>query len=189
MQAWLGECWQPADTGSAHRRMVQRWLHAFGPGTAEDLKWWLGSTVAAVQRSLAELEVVDVDLDGRTGYLLADDLDEVLGDHPVDPWVALLPALDPTPMGWTDRTWYLGPHKELVYDSNGNAGPTIWCDGRIVGGWWQDADGVVVTHLLEDIGRDAVAAVRSQADQLTDWLAGKVVMPRFPSPLARRVNS
>ena len=194
MESWLGQSrlnqsrlnqsWQPADPATAHRRMVQRWLHAFGPGTAADLKWWLGSTVAAVKRSLAELDLVEVDLGGRPGQLLAEDLDR-LDDPPPDPWVALLPALDPTAMGWTDRDWYVGDHQALVYDTNGNAGPTIWCDGRIVGGWWQDPDGVVVTRLLEDIGGDAGAAVDAEAARLTGWLAGKVVMPRFPSPLSR----
>jgi len=188
MESWLGKPWQPTEPAIAHRRMVEHWLRAFGPGTADDLKWWLGSTVAAVKRSLAELELVEVDLDGRTGYLLADDLDQLLDDDDVDPWVALLPALDPTPMGWTERDWYLGEHKPLVYDSTGNAGPTIWCDGRIVGGWWQDPDGAVVTHLLEDIGTDAAASVDAQAAELSTWLAGKVVMPRFPSPLAKALR-
>lgn len=188
MEAWLGEPWQPADPATAHRRMVQRWLRAFGPGTTDDLKWWLGSTVAAVKRSLTELDLVEVDLDGRVGYLFADDLELLLDDHDVGSWTALLPGLDPTPMGWADRGWYLGDHKPLVYDSNGNAGPTIWCDGRIVGGWWQDPDGNVVVHLLEDIGSEASAAVDAQAAELSNWLAGKVIMPRFPSPLAKAVR-
>ncbi|MBO0812242.1 MAG: AlkZ family DNA glycosylase [Microlunatus sp.] len=187
MESWLGESWQPEPAAVAHRRLVERWLHAFGPGTAEDLKWWLGSTVAAVRRSLAELDLVEVDVDGGSGWLLADDLDELLEAPPVEPWVALLPALDPTPMGWTARDWYLGEHRSLVYDSNGNAGPTIWCDGRIAGGWWQDPDGTVIVHQLVDIGRDATAAVEAEAARLTDWLDGKVVMPRFPSPLARKI--
>jgi hypothetical protein len=187
MESWLGAGWEPTEAAVAHRRLVRRWLSAFGPGTAQDIRWWLGSTVAAVKRSLAELDLVEVDLDGVTGYLLGDDLDEVLEDHPVEPWIALLPALDPTPMGWTDRSWYLGDHKKLVYDSNGNAGPTIWCEGRIVGGWWQEPDGVVVVHHLEDIGRGAEAMVNAEAERLTAWLDGKIVMPRFPSPLARAV--
>jgi acetamidase/formamidase len=32
------------------------------PGTAADIKWWLGSTVAAVRRALADLHAVEVDL-------------------------------------------------------------------------------------------------------------------------------
>ena len=52
-------------------------------------------------------------------------------------WVALLPALDPTVMGWKERSWYLGDHQERLFDRNGNAGPTVWADGRVVGGWAQ----------------------------------------------------
>ena len=31
------------------------WLRAFGPGTELDLKWWLGSTLTAVRRALADV--------------------------------------------------------------------------------------------------------------------------------------
>ena len=53
--------------------------------------------------------------DGSTGYALADDLDP---EPSVEPWVRLLPALDSTSMGWTDRSWYLGPHKAALFDAN-----------------------------------------------------------------------
>ena len=43
----------------------------------------------------------------RDGYVLPDDLEPVQAPAP---WVALLPALDATTMGWTGRDWYLGPH-------------------------------------------------------------------------------
>ena len=33
---------------------------------------------------------------------------------------AAVPALDPTVMGWKERGWYLGPHKEALFDTNGN---------------------------------------------------------------------
>ena len=46
-------------------------------------------------------------------------------------------------MGWYDRDWYLGGHRSQVFDTNGNAGPTIWWNGRVVGGWTQDGDGRV----------------------------------------------
>ena len=53
------------------------------------------------------------------------------------------------------RDWYLGPHREALFDTAGNAGPTIWSDGRIVGGWAVLPSGEVVTRLLEDIGSEA----------------------------------
>ena len=64
--------------------------------------------------------------------------------RPTAPWVALLPALDPTTMGWQGRGWYLGPHGPRLFDRSGNAGPTVWVDGHIVGGWAQRPDGEVV---------------------------------------------
>ncbi len=158
------------------------WLRAFGPGTEADIKWWLGSTVRGVRAALTELEAVEVDLEGRTGYLLPADLDRAPA---VEPWGALLPSLDPTTMGWFEREWYLGPYKQQLFDTSGNAGPTAWWDGRIVGTWWQTDDGAVRLHMLEDAGKEATEFLTDEAARLEEWLGGVRVMPRFPSPLAK----
>jgi Winged helix DNA-binding domain len=180
MAAWLGEELPAVPDSEGVRRLVELWLRAFGPGTEADIKWWLGSTLRAVRGALTELDAVEVDLDGRTGYLLPDDLDPT---EPIEPSVALLPPLDPTTMGWHEREWYLGPYKAQLFDTAGNAGPTVWWDGRIVGGWRQLEDGEVVLQLLEDIGSDAEAVVEAEAARLTAWLDGTRMLPRFPSPL------
>ncbi|SEL73006.1 winged helix DNA-binding domain-containing protein [Rhodococcus maanshanensis] len=181
-ESWLGAPIEHQTEAAGAAWLVEAWLRAFGPGTEADLKWWLGSTVSTVRKALSALDVVTVDLDGRAGYLLADDQER---DDPVEPWAALLPALDPTTMGWRDRDWYLGPHKDLLFDTSGNAGPTAWWDGRIVGGWWQDEAGQVVVHLLEDVGAEARRAFDEEAVTLSAWLQGDKVLPRFPSPLAK----
>ena len=182
MAAWLGEELAAPSEAAGVAGLVARWLRAFGPGTATDLKWWLGSTLRAVRHALAELEAVEVDLDGQTGYLLPDDLDAT---EPVAPWAALLPPLDPTTMGWFEREWYLGPYKAQLFDTSGNAGPTAWWDGRIVGGWRQGDGGEVVLQLLEDVGAEALDALGAEAARLTDWLGGTRFLPRFPSPLSK----
>lgn len=184
-ESWLGAPIIPIPEAEGTRRLVELWLRTFGPGTETDIKWWLGSTVKAVRAALGELGAVEVDLDGRTGYLLPDDTDEVA---PVEPWGALLPALDPTTMGWFDRDWYLGDHRPQLFDSNGNAGPTAWWDGRIVGTWWQDDDGSVSLHLLEDIGADGTDFLEAEAGRLDEWLGGVKVLPKFPTPLARQLK-
>ena len=127
MAAWLGAPLEPRSEAEGTAALVEAWLRAIGPGTEADVAWWLGSTLTAVRRALVTLKAAPVDLDGRPGYVLPDDLDDA---GPVTPWIALLPPLDPTPMGWKERDWYLGPHKGHVFDRNGNAGATIWCDGR-----------------------------------------------------------
>jgi hypothetical protein len=88
--------------------LAQAWLHAFGPATIADLKWWTGWTLGATRQVLAQVDTVDVDLDGTPGIVLAEDTEP---DPPAEPTAALLPALDPTPMGWQERDFYLGPHR------------------------------------------------------------------------------
>ena len=182
MKSWLGEAIAPQPEAEGVARLVERWLCVFGPGTATDIKWWLGSTVRAVRRALADLHAVEVDLDGQTGYLLPDDLEAT---DQVEPLPALLPSLDPTTMGWFERDWYLGPHKAQLFDSNGNAGPTVWWDGRIVGGWRQSDSGEVVLQMLEDVGVEGLRALEREGERLTEWLGRTRVLPRFPSPLSK----
>jgi Winged helix DNA-binding domain len=184
MPAWLGHELARPEAAEGVAGLVEHWLRAFGPGTAADIKWWLGSTVAAVRRALADLDAVEVDLDGQTGYLLPDDLEPT---EPPEPWPALLPPLDPTTMGWFERDWYLGPYKAQLFDASGNAGPTAWWNGRIVGGWTQDDDGEVVLQMLEDVGSDGLNALEHEAARLSEWFDGTRALPRFPSPLSREL--
>ena len=186
MRDWLPSGLPDIATSQARTELARRWLGAFGPGTVADLRWWTGWTVAEVRRALAPLQPVEVELDGgQTGLVLPSDVDPVPAP---DPWVALLPALDPTPMGWSQRDWYLGPHGPEVFDRNGNVGPTIWVDGRIVGGWAQLASGEVVHRLLEDLGRDASDQVARVAAQVSDWIGPVRVTPRFRTPLERSLS-
>jgi hypothetical protein len=182
MEPWLGAPLDPPTEAEGVAELVRLWLRAFGPGTEADLKWWLGSTLALVRHALADVGAVEVDLDGRPGYLLPDDLEPT---DPVEPWAALLPALDPTTMGWTERDWYLGPYKSQLFDTAGNAGPTIWWDGRIVGGWRQSESGEVVVqaaggHRLRRPRRRGFRG--GKAHELAGWQASP---PPLPLPALR----
>jgi hypothetical protein len=182
MSDWLGAPGGTAEPEVARAELVRTWLRTFGPATVTDIKWWFGNTLTWARHALRDIGAVEVDLSGAAGFLLPDDLD--LEPEP-EPWGALLPGLDVTTMGWFDRDWYLGGHRSQVFDRNGNAGPTAWWNGRIVGGWGQGPDGRVELHLLDEIGRDGTRQLQRRADELTEWLAGVRIKPRFPSPLSR----
>jgi hypothetical protein len=181
MSAWVPEGFPSLKPDEARAELARRWLAAFGPGTLKDIKWWTGWSLGQTRQAVGTLDTVDVELDeGRVGIVLAGDDEPVRSPKPA---AALLPSLDPTVMGWTEREWYLGAHKPALFDGAGNAGPTVWWDGRIVGGWIQRKDGEVVWRLLEDVGRDGARAVEEEAARLQTWLGGTFVVPQFPTPL------
>jgi hypothetical protein len=184
--SWLPEPLTRLDPEPARAELARRWLATYGPATVADLKWWSGWSLTQTRAALASIEAVDVDLGGTPGVVLPGDVEPV---PPTEPWVALLPALDPTVMGWKERAWYLGEHGPALFDSSGNAGPTIWWSGRIVGGWAARSNGEIAFRLLEDVGEDAVAAVEAEAERLTGWLGEPKVIPRFATPLASELVS
>ena len=176
------EEWQPAatadlDIDASRIELARLWLAAFGPATADDLRWWTGWTVGATRKALAALEIVEVELDEGPGIVLGDDLAPA---DAVEPWCALLPALDPTTMGWKAREWYLADRGQRLFDRNGNAGPTVWVDGRVAGAWAQAPDGEIRIALLDDVGAD----VRSAIDAAAEDLAGRIGDARL-APRAR----
>jgi hypothetical protein len=172
----------PLSESEGYAALVRSWLRTFGPGTEADIVWWLGATKAAVRRALSDVEAVEVGLEHGSGWVLPEDLDD---EQPVETWAALLPALDPTTMGWKERAFYLGDHAQLLFDANGNGGPTAWWDGRIVGGWTQDETGRVLVVPAERLDRAATRALDKKAESLSEWLAGDVVKSIYQSPLVR----
>src|SRR5580692_978556 len=177
---------QPS-AATARTELSRRWLSAFGPATVSDLQWWTGLTAGQVKQALAGLDVTEVDLHGSPGLMLAADVPDLDAAPALEPWTALLPALDPTAMGWRERAWYVGEHAAALFDRSGNIGPTAWWDGRIVGGWAQRKDGEITVRLLEDAGREAAAAICATARQLQEWVGAARITPRFRTPLEREL--
>ncbi|MFI6419151.1 winged helix DNA-binding domain-containing protein [Streptomyces sp. NPDC050842] len=199
----LAEEHAPVPAAEARAELIGRWLAACGPATETDLKWWTGWKVTDVRAALAAVGAVAVTLAGSgagsgaasgsgaedgaggTGFVLPDDLDPVPA---LEPWAALLPALDPTAMGWQARDWYQDPgHRAALYDRSGNIAPTVWWDGRIVGVWAQRPDGEIVHRLLADVGGEAVRAIGVEATRLAAWVGDVRVTPRFRTPLEREL--
>ncbi len=178
--------WPELDPDQARAELARRWLASYGPATEADLKWWTGWSLGHTRKALAAAGAVRVELSGGAGYALPDDLDPV---EAPEPWAALLPALDPTPMGWQARDWYLpARHRPRLFDTSGNVGPTVWWNGAVVGGWAQRADGGLVWELLDDVGADAEAAIAREADRVASWIDGARVVPRFRTPLEKELT-
>ncbi|MCX5196286.1 winged helix DNA-binding domain-containing protein [Streptomyces sp. NBC_00249] len=180
--------WPHLPAAEARAEIARRWLHAYGPATEADLKWWTGWTLTDVREALTAVGPEQVRLEDGTTALVGPG--DTAPEPAPEPWAALLPALDPSAMGWADRTFHLDPaHRAALFDYSGNIGPTVWWNGEIVGGWAQRADGEIVWRLLGSPGGDAEKAVTAEAPRLADWVGGARVTPRFRTPLERELTA
>lgn len=186
MTAWLGRPEiEVVDAATALERLIDHHLGAFGPATVTDLAWWTGTTKGRIRAALETIEADEVDCDGiaEPGFVRRHDaLDApVLGGT-----VALLPGLDSTTMGWKQREWYVDDRPGTgLFDRNGNAGPTVWVDGRVVGSWTQRADSEIAVRLLEDVGADAERAIDAEVERTMSWLGDVRVKWRYPTPITK----
>lgn len=176
------------DAAGAQAELLGRWLAACGPATEADLRWWTGWRVSEVRRALSAIGARPVSLDEGTGYVTQHDTGPA--PEPDEPWAALLPGLDPTAMGWQGRDWYLAPElRPALFDRSGNVGPTVWWNGRVIGGWAQRADGEIVWRILDEegVGRETHTAIEAAAERLTGWLGPTRITPRFRTPLEKQL--
>jgi hypothetical protein len=184
VEHWWPEGLPRLDRVASQQTLALRWLERFGPATVDDLQWWTGWTKTTAHQALSALPLADVDLHGRPGIALRDQVDTPRQPAHA-PVATLLPSLDATPMGWKHRAWFLGIEPRQIFDTAGNIGPTIWWDGEIIGSWAVAATGEVRTALAIDKGAEAVAAVDSAAAQLNRRLDGVIITPAIRTPLER----
>ncbi len=182
------ETWLPGGLGDLEPRQAAAglagwWLRRFGPATPADLQWWMGWTMSKTKQALADCGAVPVELDVGTGWLAVDD--PPLG--PVEPWVAVLPGLDPTIMGWKQREWYLPSASLEVFDSAGNGGPSLWVDGRVVGAWAQAKDGTIRTHYFERVAAARRREIDQRINELKSWIGDTRFTVRFPGDIHARL--
>jgi hypothetical protein len=92
-------------------------------------------------------------------------------------------------MGWTRREFYLGEHAPHLFDRTGNISPTVWLNGRIIGGWGQRKDGEVAFRIFEDVGSEIALSIAEAAQSLSEKL-GPVRLSargRATSPIEREL--
>ncbi len=106
------------------------------------------------------------------------------------PWVAVLPSLDPTTMGWKARDWYLPDAARDAFDNYGNGGPTLWVDGRIVGAWAQHPkEGDIRIHFFENVPQARRREIGVRAAELQTWVGDTIVKARFPGNIQKTLLS
>jgi hypothetical protein len=173
--SWRADWPERPDIDSADASIARSWLFGHGPALLEDFAWWTGWPKGRSRKALDRAGAIEVEISDGTGFVLESDLEFVSAPAP---WIALLPGLDSSTMGWKSRQFYLGEYSERLFDNVGNGGPTVWVDGRVVGGWTQLDDGAVRYQLFEDVGGERRSELDLEAARLTNMLGDIRLKPR-----------
>jgi uncharacterized protein YcaQ len=174
--------------------LVRRYLAAFGPTTLDDVQWWTGFSKGETEEALGALKpaAVEVAIEGLgDGHLMLADDAQRLRDfvRPDVPHVLFLPGLDPYIMGYRDRRRFLASkHHAKVFDRAGNAMPTVWVNGRVVGTWGQRKDGSVVCGFFESVSEEERALLAGEVQRLESFLGGEFLPPRTHTPFTRALE-
>ena len=168
--AWAGI----PDLDAAGRRAVRHYLAGYGPATPAHLHSWLGEGLSAgrsrIDRWWRELsadvagEVVEVDVDGESRWLLADHVAELAAVRP-ETRVVLLPGKDDWVMGPGTKDVWVVPAEHRTSMTRG-AHPVV-VDGVVAGTWRRSDDTVEVSCSLA--GEERVA-LEAEVDRLAGLL-------------------
>ncbi|MCX4970503.1 winged helix DNA-binding domain-containing protein [Streptomyces sp. NBC_00654] len=168
----------PLDGPTAQRKLVQQYLHAYGPATPQNFAQWLSAPrgwASDLFRSL-DGEIQRVDFEGATAWVNAGDI-----TAPADPprGVRLLPYFDAYVVASQPRNHlYPGRAAERALTPSGQAGnyPVLLVDGTIAGVWHQRRSGRrihVTVEPLEPLSAAHLAELDEQVERVGAVLEGK----------------
>ncbi|HYS73073.1 MAG TPA: winged helix DNA-binding domain-containing protein [Thermoplasmata archaeon] len=172
-------------TEQAEEALVRRYLQSFGPADAHDLRMWSGIHMRPIRATMERLgdELVEVDRDGRRGFLLAKDLPDLgrgRGDHET---VRLLPSFDPFLLGHDERSHLVDrAHYARVYKDAGWLAPVVLVDGRVAGAWsYQRTPRKLEldVKMFNSLSKELRTKVEEEAHELSRFLETPDVALRF----------
>jgi Winged helix DNA-binding domain len=158
------------DPTDARAEIFRRYLAAFGPASAQDIRAWAMMHVREVARALERLEPLRRFRDEK-GRELLDVARAPLPDADTQAPVRFLPKWDNVLLAWADRARVLPEHyRKKVIRVNGDVAQTFLVDG-FVAGTWRAENGRVVVEPFAQLSRAAKREVEDEAGRLEAFLS------------------
>jgi Winged helix DNA-binding domain len=177
--SWVAGFAPPGPDEAASEAVLRTYLCAYGPAPREQFQRWFGMTSPAEAgrwiKALGDA-VVEVDVEGARGWMLAEDVEDAAAASPSGV-VRLLPAFDHYVVAAPRDADAVLPaaHRARVYRPQGWLSPVLLVDGRIAGVWSHEAKGERVAVEVEPFGRvarDVKAGAEAEAERLATFLGG-----------------
>ena len=133
---WLKRVLEPMDPHAARAELARRFLHCYGPATAQHFAEWTQRSLADAKQTLEliEGELIEVKMRGKKALLLAAD-DQALDSPPEAMGVRLLPVQDPY-LQQRDRATLLPDQTVRRRLWQAVRGPgALMVDGAVTGTW------------------------------------------------------
>jgi len=166
---WLGAV-PSGDRAEYRATLLRRYLHSFGPSTAREFADWVGIGSAEAQRDWDGVadDLVEIDMEGRRGWIHADDR-AAFSRPPTPTGVRLLPPYDGY-LDCRDRLTLLPEkaHHRKLWAPIGNPGALL-VDGEVVGSWRPAKKGkrlTVTVAAFASLGHAARAEIEAEATLL-----------------------
>jgi uncharacterized protein YcaQ len=177
---WLGG-WEPVEPEEATRAVVRTYLRAYAPAPREQFQRWFGMTSPAeAGRWLKALgdEVVEVDVEGARGWMLAADVAAAERAEPAGV-VRLLGGFDHYVVAAPRDADAIVPAavRERVYRPQGWLSAVLLVDGRITGVWSHELNAGRLAVTIEPFGRvprAVKAGAEDEAERLAAFLGGSL---------------
>ena len=170
------------DEQDAITNLIRHHIERFGPASVDDIAWWLRvtkTTVKGVISSLGE-EIVTINTGKKGKYMLTSDIEIASAiEKPKEDLVWFLPYEDHFLKAFIDRTdfisesiqpmifpvdrkhfWPSNPDAPQLMPGKGSRAtgecrPTIWLNGRVVGRWELDDEGMQKKVVMSIYTKDA----------------------------------
>ncbi len=167
---------KPVAENEAKPILLRRYLRAYAPATPPDFSRWSGlqmKEAKPVWESLSS-EVLEVQVEGKSAFVLREDFNELANFDPAEPVLRLLPAFDPFLLGHADKQHLVDAvHYKRVYRSQGWISPVILLNGRIVGVWFlrrQGRKSILKIDQFEIVPRKVRRELEKEAASLETFL-------------------
>jgi hypothetical protein len=170
---WVGRTPPRPDPSEARAELARRFLHCYGPATAQQFADWTQRSLADAKKAFAliEEELIEVSLDRAKSWLLRRD-DKAFSSPPQPTGVRLLPAQDPY-LQQRDRATVLPKEVDRRRQWQAIRGPgAVLLNGEIVATWRARTKGTRLEVTIEPFGRltpPAREAISAEAEGIAPF--------------------